>query len=447
MPRKVSVAIRQDHDASSFPQPPDPTTGRCDENEMKGDSTRTEDPSLRAGFLPPAPKDWNGDGRNNGDNSNHANTNNVTNNANSNVNHSTWDNRDWHEWHRYHYYPNHYWPSYYDNHREGYPEFVPPTKGDGKAVEQPAAYYKPRVYPYAWPQPQPTDETTTSREELLQQQTSVEKLPVPPYDDSFTTRSFDEMLALYTSFRDSHGGVVNLETLSFDGSTNPPSLLLSSWIKELKWTRRARAPSSEKSPKATRGREKVPTFPPLCDSLTLTEERLKVLEEVGFDWASHKSSWQKWLEDLMHFRSRVKYGKSIHKHVGTHPSGNPYTNKADANTTEEGEDTGEYANVPLKYPTYPSLGNFVNRQRTEYRKLLLGKNSSMTQTKMQDLNRVGFLWSVREGGHTSWEVRLGELREYKRVYGHCNVPKLYRENPSLGYWVNEVCLCVVVLIL
>lgn len=62
----------------------------------------------------------------------------------------------------------------------------------------------------------------------------------------------------------------------------------------------------------------------------------------------------------------------------------------------------------------------------------------MTQSKIADLNRVGFTWSVREGGHTAWDTRLMELREYKRKNGHCNVPKIYRENPSLGYWVNEV---------
>ena len=50
---------------------------------------------------------------------------------------------------------------------------------------------------------------------------------------------------------------------------------------------------------------------------------------------------------------------------------------------------------------------------------------------------MGFLWSVREGGHTSWESRLIELREYQSRYGHCNVPKCYPPNPSLGYWVNE----------
>ncbi|KAL7505829.1 hypothetical protein ACHAXN_003267 [Cyclotella atomus] len=92
--------------------------------------------------------------------------------------------------------------------------------------------------------------------------------------------------------------------------------------------------------------------------------------------------------------------------------------------------------VPLKYPANPCLGTFVNRQRTEYRKMLAKKPSSMTNEKIEELNKLGFTWDVRES-HTSWEERFEELKAYKRENGHANVPKVYSKNPSLGYWVNE----------
>ena len=111
-----------------------------------------------------------------------------------------------------------------------------------------------------------------------------------------------------------------------------------------------------------------------------------------------RPAFQKWLDDLMHYRA---------KHNGD-------------------------CNVPLKYAHYPGLGNFVNRQRTEYRKLQQGKASSMTTSKIQQLDRVNFLWSVREGGHASWESRLGELHQYQYTNGHTNMPKNYPLNPSLG---------------
>lgn len=281
---------------------------------------------------------------------------------------------------------------------------------------------------------------------------NIIKLPTYPYDDSFQSKSWDEMVDMLRKFNAEFPGEYDYERLRIDTHNNHSAgagggdnnddegnvgnvnnndgdhnnnnednndnidnefkqdLLRSSWIKELRWQRRARAPSDEKSPKATRGRDKTPAFPPLPDCLTLSPDRIRILNELHFNWCDDLWSWRKWLNDIMHYRSRA---------------------------AALGVNKEEEANIPLKYEAYPSLGNFVNRQRTEYRKLLQGRNSSMTQSKIEDLNRVGFQWSVREGGHTSWDIRLMELREYKIQNGHCNVPKIWRPNPSLGYWVNE----------
>mmetsp|Transcript_33464 Transcript_33464/g.73406 ORF Transcript_33464/g.73406 Transcript_33464/m.73406 type:complete len:830 (+) Transcript_33464:265-2754(+) len=37
----------------------------------------------------------------------------------------------------------------------------------------------------------------------------------------------------------------------------------------------------------------------------------------------------------------------------------------------------------------------------------------------------------------AWSERLAELRDFKAVHGHCNVPRGYADNPSLGRWVNK----------
>ena len=489
MPRRVTVAIRHHQQESgalpsSFPKPPDPTGRRNDNDNVARDDEKerddslvvagtTEDPSLRAGFLPPAPKEgaaWNtntaGDaGDVNGNDNGHA-ANATANNTNTGWQGQTNEkelNDAWNEWHQrgqpWQHYGN-WWPPHYYDDRHGQPhsgaeqyyqEFLPPNHhaanedavDDGKEPAPPGHHHHPPPHypyhqqpyyapppakkprhphqpPYQWP-PLPPADDYKAREQQLQRKAAVERLPLYPFDDSFLRRSWDDMLALYRAVQSSNS---NNDVETVDPAT-PQSLTLTSWIKELRWTRRARAPSSEKSPKATRGRDKHPSFPPLVDSLTLTPDRIQMLDSLNFPWGNNLSSWQKWLDDLMHFRVRQVTKKlKLENNDGL---------EADAAEEEE-----EGANVPLKYPEYPSLGNFVNRQRTEYRKLLQGRNSSMTQSKMEDLNRVGFLWSVREGGHTSWEARFDELKEYKRVHGHCNVPKLYKPNPSLGYWVNEV---------
>ncbi|KAL7510715.1 hypothetical protein ACHAXN_007613 [Cyclotella atomus] len=272
------------------------------------------------------------------------------------------------------------------------------ASGAIKESRPPQHVYPPP--PPNWPQQnQQQQHQHKAREHMIQLQSNVEPIPVYPYTNAFTKHSWNEMISMLHKFATENPGL-DLETETNDQQ----SLIRTSWIKEIRWIRRARAPSDEKSPKATRGRDKVPNFPPLPDCLVLTPQRIATLDSIHFPWHHDRSVWQKWLDDLNHYRA--KSGESE-------------------------------LNVPLKYVEYPSLGNFVNRQRTEYKKLLQGRSSSMTSSKIADLNRVGFTWSVREGGHTAWDIRFMELKEYRDRMGNCNVPKIYPANPSLGYWVNE----------
>jgi hypothetical protein len=42
------------------------------------------------------------------------------------------------------------------------------------------------------------------------------------------------------------------------------------------------------------------------------------------------------------------------------------------------------------------------------------------------------------GEGSSWEKRFAELLEFRAKFGHCEVPQNYRDNTSLGIWVNKV---------
>jgi hypothetical protein len=57
----------------------------------------------------------------------------------------------------------------------------------------------------------------------------------------------------------------------------------------------------------------------------------------------------------------------------------------------------EFGNVdvPLKYQPNLALGAFVGRQRTEHRKLKQGLQSTLNDKRIQDLENLGFNWSVR----------------------------------------------------
>lgn len=40
--------------------------------------------------------------------------------------------------------------------------------------------------------------------------------------------------------------------------------------------------------------------------------------------------------------------------------------------------------------------------------------------------------------NVSWDERYNECKEFKKKNGHCKIPTAYKENKSLGIWVQEV---------
>lgn len=80
-----------------------------------------------------------------------------------------------------------------------------------------------------------------------------------------------------------------------------------------------------------------------------------------------------------------------------------------------------HCNVSTKDTANKVLGGWVSLQRTNFRLLEEGKSSTLTVEQIELLNSVGFQWSLRK----SWrmfETRIEQLKEYKRLHGHCNVP-------------------------
>jgi len=119
---------------------------------------------------------------------------------------------------------------------------------------------------------------------------------------------------------------------------------------------------------------------------TMTPTRARLLSDIGFVFLQvpneaqvAASSWSNWMHQLKEYRRK-------HDNV----------------------------DVPLKYGPNPSLGTFVNRQRTEYRKLLAKKPSTMTMEKVEELNKLGFTWTIKES-HTAWEDRF-EVSCYSRMF-------------------------------
>jgi hypothetical protein len=128
----------------------------------------------------------------------------------------------------------------------------------------------------------------------------------------------------------------------------------------------------------------------------MTIFRIQALESLGFEWDIH-GTWEYRLNQLADYRK-------LHGHC----------------------------NVPRSFSENAMLGNWVAKQRTQYKPHEEGKKSHMTLFRLQKMESLGFEWNSRSA---AGEDRLSELADYRKNHGHCNVPSCYSEYTKLGYWV------------
>lgn len=89
--------------------------------------------------------------------------------------------------------------------------------------------------------------------------------------------------------------------------------------------------------------------------------------------------------------------------------------------------------VPHTYGENLPLARWVKRQRYQFKLMVEGKQSTMTEDRVKDLEDIGFIWDSQGA---AWAERLNELAAFRKVYMHCNVPSNYSENSQLATWVK-----------
>jgi len=92
--------------------------------------------------------------------------------------------------------------------------------------------------------------------------------------------------------------------------------------------------------------------------------------------------------------------------------------------------------VPKRYESNPSLGNWVNKQRQNYRKFVKGEKTSMNEKRISALNEIGFVWNasatpVLTRNEIAWREMYNQLSQFHATNGHCRVPSA----SPLGQWV------------
>ena len=93
-----------------------------------------------------------------------------------------------------------------------------------------------------------------------------------------------------------------------------------------------------------------------------------------------------------------------------------------------------HCRVPREYSSNPKLGKWVTNQRQNYKLYWEGKPSGMTEQRIQELERVEFVWDTSAA---LWSLRFRELCEFKAQFGHCLLPLRYSSNLMLGRWAAK----------
>ncbi|CAJ1943337.1 unnamed protein product [Cylindrotheca closterium] len=93
---------------------------------------------------------------------------------------------------------------------------------------------------------------------------------------------------------------------------------------------------------------------------TMTEGRVRMLENIGFVWDSHAVAWEERLLELKEFQSRFGH-----------------------------------CNVPSNYTKSPPLAVWVKRQRRQVKLFWKGERSTITQERFVALRDLGFTWELR----------------------------------------------------
>ncbi len=98
-----------------------------------------------------------------------------------------------------------------------------------------------------------------------------------------------------------------------------------------------------------------------------------------------------------------------------------------------------HCRVSQRDPDYKNLGQFVKKIREYKKRMDVGKYSGsvLNEERVQELSDLGFEWISHKAKKVkSFEERIQDLKDYKAEFGHCNVPRVYEKDQSLGSWCH-----------
>jgi hypothetical protein len=189
---------------------------------------------------------------------------------------------------------------------------------------------------------------------------------------------------------------------------------------------------------------------------SLLEDRIRRLDEIGFEWDSYGTHWDNWFRELLTYkaehgdtnvparcgnglgswvsnqRQRKKLGALSEENIQRLDGIGFYWGASISKLGWEARfrELCEYQtkhgdlNVPQRFPT--GLGRWISMQRK------LKKDGTHLEDRIRRLNEIGFVWDALEW---TWEESFTELFAYKEKHGDTNVPQSWPT--GLGSWVSH----------
>ncbi len=169
-------------------------------------------------------------------------------------------------------------------------------------------------------------------------------------------------------------------------------------------------------------------------------ERIKILEDLGFKWTLIRRT----TSTSASTSSSTIPCSSKQKKNPSKPKAKPKSFEERVIELKRFKAIHGHCNVPFKYS---SLGQWCRDIRSSYTYAKRGKHTpkkyKLNPERIKILEDLGFQWSLiahrlknpskPKAKPKSFEDRVMELKSFKELHGHCNVPRRY---PSLGIWCN-----------
>jgi hypothetical protein len=92
-----------------------------------------------------------------------------------------------------------------------------------------------------------------------------------------------------------------------------------------------------------------------------------------------------------------------------------------------------HCRVPHTFNEIQGLARWVKRQRYQHKLRNQGQKTTITESRVNDLEDLGFVWDSHSA---AWEERVRELQDFRTLNGNTNVTGKYPENPQLSTWVK-----------